>query len=357
MKYRFLKEIINYLGNNWNNDFKDNFDFGRFGQPERDIVNGGHALLEIEKYIDGLDKFYNLLEDESSRYLFIQVLSFRILGHRKIRLHLSTEAYWKAITKLNELVDKGNYLEAIFPVSGNIKLHYMDLCPLDIPVKLFTTPRTVLTQFLIKQYERKIPGKNLSIEVKPGDIVIDGGACWGDATLYFADKVGRDGMVYAFEFIPTSLNILKKNLSLNHNISRRIKVVERPLWNVSRTEMYYKDKGPGSKVALQSFANTEGTVSSISIDDFVKEENLNKVDFIKMDIEGSEQKAIKGAINTLERFRPQLAISIYHNFGYDFANIANILNDLNLGYKFYLGHFTIHHEETVLFAVPGGKYV
>jgi len=94
----------------------------------------------------------------------------------------------------------------------------------------------------------------------------------------------------------------------------------------------------------------EGKVSSMSIDWFVDENRLEKVDFIKMDIEGSEQNALKGAINTLKRFKPQLAISIYHNFADDFASIANMLDELNLGYRFFLGHFSIHHEETVLFA-------
>lgn len=355
--YKYLKDILNNMGSNWNNNFTDNFDFNRFGSPEREVINGGKTLLEIVKYCDELDRFYSLLEDESSRYIFIQVLSFRILGHRKIKLPFSTKDYWQSIKKINEiseLFDKNNYLEADFPGSDKIKLYYADLNCLNIPVKLFNTPIGILIQFLIKQYEYSID-QNIKIGAKPGDVVIDGGACWGDSALYFGEKVGHNGMVYTFEFIPDNLKILKNNLSLNPNIVKRIKVLEKPLWETSGVEMFFRNNGPGSTVSLKPSPNLDEMVSSISIDDVVREENLKKVDFIKMDIEGSEQKAIKGAMNTLGRFRPQLAISVYHNFGDDFAHIANMLDALNLGYKFYLNHFTIHHEETVLFATVGDR--
>jgi hypothetical protein len=69
-----------------------------------------------------------------------------------------------------------------------------------------------------------------------------------------------------------------------------------------------------------------------------------------MDIEGAELSALKGGIETIKRFRPKLAISIYHSLD-DFINIAAYLKALNLGYKFYLRHGTIFNEETVLLAV------
>lgn len=68
-----------------------------------------------------------------------------------------------------------------------------------------------------------------------------------------------------------------------------------------------------------------------------------------MDIEGAEQNALKGAEQTLRTFKPKLAISIYHNMS-DFANVVQLIHNLNLGYKFYLDHFTIHREETLLYA-------
>jgi len=68
-----------------------------------------------------------------------------------------------------------------------------------------------------------------------------------------------------------------------------------------------------------------------------------------MDIEGAESKALAGAIKTIERFRPKLAIAIYHSMD-DFIKIPKWIMDLNLGYEIYIGHYTIHAEESICFA-------
>lgn len=77
--------------------------------------------------------------------------------------------------------------------------------------------------------------------------------------------------------------------------------------------------------------------------------NISKVNFIKLDVEGSELKALIGAKNIIQAFKPKLAISIYHK-NEDFYEIPLYLDALALGYEFYIDHFTIHREETVLFA-------
>ena len=87
----------------------------------------------------------------------------------------------------------------------------------------------------------------------------------------------------------------------------------------------------------------------MAIDDLVAKERLESVDFIKLDVEGAELLALKGAKQTLKQFRSTLAISLYHNLD-DFVTIPAFLRELEVGYEFYLDHFTIHREETVLFA-------
>jgi hypothetical protein len=81
----------------------------------------------------------------------------------------------------------------------------------------------------------------------------------------------------------------------------------------------------------------------------VKEKRLQRVDFIKMDIEGAELQALRGAEQTIRAFRPKLAIALYHNWS-DFITIPGYLENLAVGYQFYLGHVTIHWGETILFA-------
>ena len=85
----------------------------------------------------------------------------------------------------------------------------------------------------------------------------------------------------------------------------------------------------------------------MSIDDLCKD--MDKVDFIKMDIEGAEPYALEGARDTIIKHKPKLAIAIYHSMN-DFINIPLWILNLNLGYRIYMGHYTIHEEETVIFA-------
>lgn len=269
------------------------------------------------------------------------------MGHRKIRLPLSKPEYWQAITDLASLIDVEDKLEVAFVSATKQTLYLADLKPLDLPIKLYTTPGSILSQFVLKPYEYVTENQEV-IGAKPGDIVIDAGACWADTTLFFANKVKKIGRVYSFEFIPNNLRMAYKNIKLNSELEKTIKIIENPLWNESGVKMFYCDNGPGSIVSATPFAGYEGEVYTISIDDFVNSEQLNKVDLIKMDIEGAEQFALKGAENTLRKYKPQLAISVYHNMN-DLANIVHLINDLNLGYKFYLNHFTIHYEETVLY--------
>lgn len=73
-------------------------------------------------------------------------------------------------------------------------------------------------------------------------------------------------------------------------------------------------------------------IETIPIDEFVKEENLKRVDFIKMDIEGSEEKALLGAKETLRKFKPKLAICIYHK-PKDFYELPLLIKEINPEYK------------------------
>ena len=93
---------------------------------------------------------------------------------------------------------------------------------------------------------------------------------------------------------------------------------------------------------------------TITLDEFVRERKLPRVDFLKMDIEGAELQALKGAAETIRTFRPKLAISLYHREA-DLVTIPDYLNGMGAGYGFRLDHFTVYGEETVLFACSAGK--
>jgi hypothetical protein len=92
------------------------------------------------------------------------------------------------------------------------------------------------------------------------------------------------------------------------------------------------------------------TVKSISIDEFIRQKNLPKIDFIKLDIEGAEYECLQGAKEVIKKFKPRIAVCIYHK-DEDFINIPSYLKELVPEYKLYLNHHMCDKCETVLYAI------
>lgn len=304
---------------------------------------------DIEKYFAELEFVYDILETEASKDLLIQLLAYRKLGYKKMKLPLCNDEFIQGILKIRKLAD---CTESISPNFLSWKLCKFDLNSIGYNITLFFEPTSVYIEFVLKPYEYNKNG--ITIKCNENDTVIDAGGCWGDTALNFASAVGNNGKVYSFEFIPGNLAIMKKNFSLNNELQKRIAIVEHPVWHESDVKMYCNDFGPAStiKPAYSKEHNIE--VSTITIDDFVSTRNILKIDLIKMDIEGAETFALKGALQTIRKFTPKLAICVYHSLR-DFFEIPKLIDELNLGYKFYLDHFTHGDGETVLYAATEGK--
>jgi FkbM family methyltransferase len=298
----------------------------------------------VEPQLENLEWLYQRLADEESKEILVKVLTYRALGNRRVKLPLNNPEYWATIESVERQAEDAESIELGFK---GWRAHKMDLVSIGYPINLFSRPSSVVTQFVLQQYRCQTP--NGVIEVAEGDIVFDAGGCYGDTALYFAHKTGRKGKVYTFEFFAENLRTFRRNMELNPALAEHIGLLERPLWSTTGELLFVEIKGPGTKVLPNSAGRTAEQIATLSIDDFVANENLQSVDFIKMDIEGAELQALKGAVETLKRFKPKLAIAVYHNLK-DFSDIPEFLFGLELGYRFYLRHLTIHAEETILFA-------
>lgn len=356
-----LREVINNLGN----DYHDNRDFYRFGDTKETLAHRlaktvmssrGQNLIRansiinsyssVDAYLERLNWLYELFDDEKSKQTLVKLVAYRILGENKIKLPLNTPGYWQSISQLSEVEDENDFLQVSFE---NWKLKKTDLNKINYPIQLYGMPTGTHCTFVLKQYEYPV-SNDFVIKAEEGDYAIDAGGCWGDTALYFANAVGASGKVFTFEFIPSNVSILRQNLALNPQLANRVQIVEKAVWSESELSLYYDDNGPASRVGFAPLNANKDAVPTLSVDDLVRDSKLEKLDFIKMDIEGAEPHALRGAQKTLERFKPKLAIAIYHSLD-DFVEIPRFLDSLGLGYKFYLGHYTIHIEETILYAV------
>ncbi len=88
----------------------------------------------------------------------------------------------------------------------------------------------------------------------------------------------------------------------------------------------------------------------LALEDFLAVQGIGRRDFIKLDVEGFELKALKGAAATLKLYRPRLAVSLYHK-PEDFFEIPIYLKTHFPFYRLYLDHYTIARDETVLDAI------
>ncbi|SHN68598.1 FkbM family methyltransferase [Desulfovibrio litoralis] len=180
-------------------------------------------------------------------------------------------------------------------------------------------------------------------EAKTGDIVFDCGTFTGNTSLYFSQKVGDSGHVYGFEAGPSTFKTYKHNTQSVKNLTQINAAVSDQCG-----EMFFANDG-----CAGGGLNKDGQISvkTINLDTFYQENNLSRVDFIKMDIEGAEEAALIGAETIIKKHKPQMAISAYHK-DTDLTDLPKRILTICPDYSFQLRHFSNCVYETVLFCIP-----
>ncbi|MBO7612156.1 MAG: FkbM family methyltransferase [Elusimicrobia bacterium] len=285
-----------------------------------------------------LEYFYNLLEDEKEKQLYLKMIVSKLLGPIYV-----TEQERDKYIHSRDIFDSLLVDDSIRQLkSVTRKLKFYNLLKLGYDIKVFGA-RALLDKLVIhNQYSYK------DCKVEKGDFVIDAGGCWGDTSLIFSSIVGNEGKIFTFEFFDDNLNILRENFSYNKNLSENIILTEQPLYNKSNKNLYL-NHACADITTLTENKNNLNQYKTICIDDFVEKNKVKKIDFIKMDIEGYELKALQGATNTLKKYKPKLAIAAYHKYE-DYYEIPKFLNELNIGYKFYFANYTLVFTDTVIYA-------
>jgi FkbM family methyltransferase len=175
------------------------------------------------------------------------------------------------------------------------------------------------------------PFKNKPIKI------IDGGAYTGDS-YDEAMRSTRVDTAYLFEPDPKNYGSLTNNVGIN--------AICYPLAlsNKDKTITFAGGEGPSSAAVDHG----DLKILASSIDSLFKKE---KIDFIKLDIEGSEADALHGAVDTLHRCRPVITMALYHKPG-DIWELPLLVNKLVDNYKFYIRQHHSNSFESVFYAVP-----
>lgn len=155
----------------------------------------------------------------------------------------------------------------------------------------------------------------LTNNCKPGAVIIDIGAHIGLFSVIASQITGDTGKVYAFEPAPSTYELLQKTLSINHNrsvIEAFQKAVGKEPGKIS---FFVSDDEADNSNSLVNYKDDRPLhgidVEVTSVDAFVKEKKINKLNFIKIDVEGAEYDTLQGAAETLQNLRPVCIVAIH----------------------------------------------
>ena len=190
----------------------------------------------------------------------------------------------------------------------------------DGPLELWETPKgqywvpagnRYVLPFNLAEMEEQIYGSGETF-IHAGDIVLDCGASDGDFTKE-ALKSGAK-LVVSVEVSPNSVECIRRNLRREIEQGRVI-VYPKGVWDKDDVlQLRVSDTNfAANSVALRpEGSHTDVQVPLTTVDKLVEELKLPRVDFIKMDIEGAEVKALSGARNAIAKYKPRISIAAEH---------------------------------------------
>jgi len=143
----------------------------------------------------------------------------------------------------------------------------------------------------------------------PGQVFVDVGANVGVFTVKAAKEVGSEGLVIAIEpFVETAFR-LSQNVQANayRNVRVRNFCIGR---NTGHARLHLNKNKPNSFSLVPRGDAESISVLSVSLDDLCRWENLERLDYLKIDAEGAEAAVLEGGQETLSRFRPIVQVEV-----------------------------------------------
>jgi len=271
--FKFLEHYIVYDNLMW-------IDYAHFSH------NVGAPFYNTIKDIkDEFIKVYNLLSDDYSKEVYSKVINYRLTVfapsvRKKDYLPIPLDSYYSLKKSRNTKKEQ---------LHNELKEKY----PMD---KIKTIARNVANN--LYSYNNYLKMDNYSV-------ILDIGGYDGETAVGFSYN-SRDAKVYSFE--PSQVGIEKINQWTK--LFPNIRVIGKGVWHENSILSFNEgeEQSQSSRVG-----EGEKKIEVISIDWFVQQEKIQKVDFIKMDIEGAELNGLRGAMQVIERDMPDLVISIYHS--------------------------------------------
>lgn len=272
--------------------------------------------LSTDEILSKIKEVYASLEDDKSKMTYLSVWLYSLLKDESLSYLFEGE---KKIDIPEDVINyKGFTIKGLGRNISNIEDLYLEI------------------------YKMKY------LYPEKGDTVFDIGAYVGDTAIFFASYIGKKGRLYAFEPIKANYNTLLENIrfnklddivtSVNCGCGEKTKIMRGVSVEGGAAWSFLTDEDEGEEANV------------VSIDDFVQSNNVNKVDLIKMDVEGYEHNVILGCRKVISQYRPKMAICLYHKTK-DLIELPLLMKEFS-DYRLYIRSTKGGPFGTILFCVP-----
>lgn len=178
-----------------------------------------------------------------------------------------------------------------------------------------------------------------------GEVVVDGGGFTGDTFLEYREINPDYGKYYIFEPDPENFKVLSENL----NGYEAIEAINKGLGEKDDKLVFYIRAGATTSDKGDLVCDEKMVLPVTSIDKVV---NGGRVDFIKLDVEGSEREALLGSVETIRKYSPNLAVCVYHK-PMDIVELPLLLHELCPEGELYIRHYGKTGNDTVCYVLNG----
>lgn len=262
---------------------------------------------------DATERVESWLEDEASRRGYRRELAFMVLrgvlrdDHATVNFtgNISHADCERTLAAVAELRTAGKLPELDYPPSAE-----------------WVVPWMYASTYVMEQYA-------YGAMVRPTGVVVDCGACCGE-TAVWALGAGAN-QVQAFEPNPDAFAYLQRNAERFGG--GRIVPIQRGLGDSPALMSMRSEDGNIGGTRFDPNVTGETSIPIVTLDGWCRE-NRVRPDFIKMDLEGWEMAALRGARNIIAECRPKLAVCLYHNLA-DMWTIPHLIKEICSAYRFW----------------------
>ncbi len=166
--------------------------------------------------------------------------------------------------------------------------------------------------------------------------VVIAGAYFGDQAILIANNIKSEGgLCHAFEPNKNNSDLIKHNAELNQ--LQNILVNNFALWNKSGEKLVFEGEDALASTKLAD-SNYNNALITLSIDDYIEDENISSLDLLMIDVEGSEFKVIEGAQQSIKKHKPVIVFethSLYDDWSKGLENSPSVTFFKALGYEIF----------------------